>query len=312
MSLDLNGISVFVTVADAGSFARAAEKRHLTRSAVGKTIARLESKLGIQLFQRTTRKQNLTVEGSLFYEHCRRALAEISLAEDLLNAGKLQVSGRLRVSVPILLGHSCIAPLLTELSDEHQDLQLEISFSDRMTDLVEEGFDLAIRIGALPDTSALIVRSLGKHRMVFCAAQDYLQRYGEPQSIDELSEHHAVAYIRSGIVQKWQIKDSHGNLRQITPKAMLLMDDMQAIANATVAGKGVAWLPYWLVRERLVKGELTLLMGKFSGVSFPINAVWPNTEHLPLKVRMAVDKLVTKLPAVLTLVEPSLATLVTQ
>ncbi|MDF0606591.1 LysR family transcriptional regulator [Neisseriaceae bacterium TC5R-5] len=303
MSVDLNGIAVFVTAAEMGSFTRAAEKLHLTRSAVGKTIARLEERLSVLLFQRTTRKQSLTVEGVMFYEHCQRALAEIRLAEELLNNGKLEVSGRLRISMPVLFGHRCVAPVLTEFSAEHPLLQLEMSFSDRAVDFIEDRFDLAIRIGSLPDNSTLVARQLGEHRMVFCAAPSYLARCGEPQSLAALREHDAAAYIRAGIAQKWQLIDSEGQLQQIRPKAKLLMDDMQAIADAAVYGIGIVWLPYWLVREQLAKGALREVMAAFLSVSFPIQAVWPYTSRLPLKVRLAVDKLLLQLPARLSLIE---------
>ncbi|VEJ53282.1 D-malate degradation protein R [Pragia fontium] len=302
-SSDLRGISMFIAVANSGSFAGAAEKLHLTRSAVSKTIARLESKIGVTLFQRTTRKQSLTDEGQLFYEHCHRALNEIQRAQDILNEGKIQVSGCLRVSVPVLFGHLCIAPLLTELVQSHPNLQLEISFNDRAVDLIEDGFDFAIRIGALPERSSLIARQLGEHTMVFCASADYLRCHGEPNTKDDLSEHHAVAYIHSGILQKWQFIDEAGILQEIRPKAKIMMDDMQAVADAAMRGAGIAWLPYWLVREQIAQGKLKQVMKNTSGVNFPISVVWPYTQRLPLKVRVAVDKLLAELPEKLVLIE---------
>ena len=136
----LKGISVFVTAVEAGSFSLAASRLHLSRSAVGKTIARLEQRLAVRLFHRTTRSQSLTDDGALFYERCLRALEEIRSAETLLESGKQQVSGRLRVSMPVLFGRMCIAPLLTGLAREHPGLELELSFNDRIVDLIEDGF----------------------------------------------------------------------------------------------------------------------------------------------------------------------------
>jgi DNA-binding transcriptional LysR family regulator len=143
----------------------------------------------------------------LFYEHCRQALAAINTAETLLDSGKLEASGRLRVSVPALFGHHCITPLLTEFALEHSGLKLEISFNDRTVDLVGEGFDLAIRIGSLPDSSSLIARKLGAHGMIFWAAPSYLAQHGAPQTIEELSRADAIGYIQSGIVRKWLVRD---------------------------------------------------------------------------------------------------------
>ncbi|WP_397452824.1 LysR family transcriptional regulator [Pseudomonas sp. NA-150] len=302
MQSNLNGIEVFVAVVEAGSFAQAAVKRHITRSAVGKSIARLEHRLGILLFHRTTRSQNLTDEGALFHEYCLRALEEILAGEALLESGKWQVSGCLRVSMPVLFGHLCIAPILIELAEQHPGLTLEMSFNDRMVDLVEEGFDLAIRNGSLQDSGDLVARRLGEHHMAFCASPAYLMIRGEPKTIEDLKRHDAVAYMRFGRVLNWQLRVD-GQVQEIKPKARLLMDDLRAVTDATIANFGVAWLPYWLARNHLLRGELTEVLPDHSGVTFPINALWPRTPHLPLKTRVAVDALLAKLPARLEVLE---------
>ncbi|MCS4267215.1 LysR family transcriptional regulator [Serratia sp. BIGb0163] len=302
----LNGISVFVTAVEAGSFALAASRLHLSRSAVGKTIARLEQRLAVRLFHRTTRSLSLTDDGALFYERCLRALEEIRTAETLLESGKQQVSGRLRVSMPVLFGRMCIAPLLTSLAREHPGLELELSFNDRVVDLIEDGFDLAVRNGALPSSSGLVARSIGDHRMTLCAAPEYLRQHGEPKNLEQLTQHDAVTYMRAGVVRNWLIPDSDGKVQEVMPNKRLQMDDLQAMADATVAGFGIAWLPCWLVREALLKGELVRLMRDRPGMSFEAHAVWPQTPHLPLKVRLAVDTLVSKLPPSLAQVEKAL------
>ncbi|MFD1802684.1 LysR family transcriptional regulator [Mixta tenebrionis] len=303
MKSEMNSIPVFVTAAESVSFSQAAEKMHVTRSAVAKTISRLEERLGVSLFNRTTRSQSLTDEGSLYYESCRRALNEIKMAEDILEGGKLQASGKLRVTVPVLLGHFCISPLLTTLAKEHPRLELEISFSDRQVDLLEEGFDLAVRIGVLADSSSLIARKLASHTMVFCASPDYIRQAGEPASPDELKQHAAVAYIHSGRILKWRVKNQRDETVEITPPARIMMDDMQAVKDVAVTGGGIAWLPYWLVREQLVSGSLTEILKEQSSGSWPVYAVWPRTPHLSLKVRLAVDKLVNELPTMMAAVE---------
>ncbi|HCV66160.1 MAG TPA: LysR family transcriptional regulator [Serratia sp.] len=304
MRAELSGIPVFVAVAEAGSFANAAEKLHLTRSAISKIISRLEERLGVMLFLRTTRSQSLTDEGVLFYEHCRQALATINSAETLLESGKVQASGRLRVSMPVLFGHLCIAPVLTELAQQHPQLTLELSFSDRRVDLIDEGFDLAIRIGALPDSNSLVGRQLGQHGMTFCASPAYLRRCGEPQTLSELGQHQAVGYLHAGTLQQWQLKNAGGSLQEIKPQARIMMDDMQAITDAAVSGAGVVWLPYWLAREHLAEGRLVAVMRDYDSVDFPVNAVWPHAAYQPLKVRLAVDQLLAQLPARLALIAP--------
>lgn len=147
MANSFNGLDLFASVVEAGSFAQAAERLHLTRSAVGKGIARLEQRLGVQLFHRTTRSQSLTEEGALFHRHCLRALEEVRLGEAALASNKLTLNGSLKVSMPVLFGQLCVAPLLLELAQAHPGLALSLSFSDRKVDLVEEGLDLVIRNG---------------------------------------------------------------------------------------------------------------------------------------------------------------------
>lgn len=217
MSDRLSGISVLVSVVEAGSFALAANRLHLSRSAVGKTIARLEQRLGVRLFHRTTRSLNLTDDGALFYERCLRALEEIRVAENLLESGKRQVSGRLRVSMPVLIGRLCIAPVLTALAREHPGLELDLSFSDRVVDVAEEGFDLAVRNGPLPDSAGLVARKLGDNRMTLCASPDYLARCGTPSSVEELFQHDAIAYRYAAMIRSWLIPLADGTMREVMP-----------------------------------------------------------------------------------------------
>ncbi|CZY12458.1 MULTISPECIES: LysR family transcriptional regulator [Enterobacter cloacae complex] len=305
MTDTLKDIPVFVASVEAGSFAQAAVRLHLSRSAVGKSIARLEERLGVRLFHRTTRSQRLTDNGALFYERCLRALEEIRGAESQLETGKYQVSGRLRVAMPVLFGRQCIAPLLIELAQEHPGLELEMSFSDRIVDLVEEGFDMAVRNGTLADSAVLVARRLGVHRMVLCAAPDYLIKNGQPQSVDDLRQYTAINYTRAGRVLPWQLMDYDGTSRTFIPRSSLNMDDLQAIRDAALAGHGIAWLPCWMVIKEIHQGNLVPLFKQAPDVRFDVHAVWQQTPHLPLRVRIAIDMLVKRLPAVMSLEFPA-------
>lgn len=296
MSEKLKGISVFVTAVEAGSFSLAASRLHLSRSAVGKTISQLEQRLGVRLFQRTTRSVALTDDGALFYEHCLRALEEIQTAEALLDSGKQTVRGRLRVSMPMLYGRMCIAPLLTEFASQHPDLKMELLFSDRVSDLIEDGLDLVIRNGKLPDSSGLIARRIGLHRMVICASPGYLARCGEPQTIDDLSNHEVVNYINAGVPHRWVIPQDNGKTIEFVPKSRLLMDELQPVSAAAISGFGIAILPCWLIGEELQKGKLVRILRNYRENVYETHAVWLQTPHLPLKTRLAVDMLVSRLP----------------
>ncbi|MCC5810177.1 MAG: LysR family transcriptional regulator [Ectothiorhodospiraceae bacterium] len=292
----LTGISVFVEAAESGGFSAAARRLHLSRSAVGKTIARLEARLGVRLFHRTTRTQSLTNEGQAFHERCKRALEEIRAGEAMLESGRNEVAGSLRVTVPALFGRYCVAPVLTDLARKHPGLELELSFNDRNVDLVKERFDLAVRSGISGAGDGLIVRRIARHRMIVCGSSAYLESHGTPRSIADLSTHDMIVYARSGHVRTWVFPRKGGERTEITPRTRLRFDDIEAIADAATAGMGLAWLPWWLIRERVQADKLVpvpLVDGP--EYSFDIHALWPQTPHLPYRVRAAVDTLADSL-----------------
>jgi DNA-binding transcriptional LysR family regulator len=292
----LNGIAAFVQSVEAGSFALAAERMHLTRSAVGKSIARLERRLGVRLFHRTTRRQSLTEDGQAYYERCVRALAELDAGEAALDTGRRAPVGRLRVSVPVVFGRQCVAPVLLELARKHSGLIVEISFSDRVVDLVEEGFDLAVRIGKLADSTTLSARRLGTQRMGICAAPSYLAVHGTPVDIEELSQHAGILYGRGDQRAPWRVRAGDGSVREPHVESRLRFDDLQAIVDAAVAGAGLAWLPCWLTAPHVRAGALTLVMDSERVLATEINAVWPHTRYLSAKMRAAIDSLAAQLP----------------
>jgi len=299
MNERLDGIAVFVDVAEAGSFALAAQRLGVTRSAVGKIIARLELRLGVRLFVRTTRRHNLTEDGQIYYERCIRALAELDAAEAAFDGGKRAPSGRLRISVPVLFGRRCIAPVILRLMQKYPALQIEMSFNDRVADLVEEGYDLAVRIGTLPDTSKLVARRLGVQRMGICAAPDYLAQHGWPKRMEDFARHQGVAYSSTGRAVPWQLQAADGQVEEVNIDCRLRLDDLQAITDAAVAGAGLAWLPCWMIWHELRDQRLSLVMGADQLVATDIHVVWPRARHLPSKVRAAIDALVEEVPQVL-------------
>jgi DNA-binding transcriptional LysR family regulator len=292
----LSGVLAFVQAVEAGSFALAAQRMGLSRSAIGKSIARLEERLGTRLFQRTTRRQSLTDDGQAFYERCVRALAELEAAEAAVDSGRRAPTGRLRVTMPILFGRYCAAPLLWDLAREHPGLEVEISFSDRVVDLIEEGYDLAVRVAPLADQAGLTARRLGVQAMVVCASPAYLAKHGRPRTLEDLEQHEAVLYGRNGVSKPWQFPDGQGGMRQVSVPSRLRLDDLETIADAAVQGAGLAWLPCWLIGERLTQKQLTLVLQDVPRYANEIFAVWPQNKHLPSKVRTAIDVLVERIP----------------
>jgi len=295
----LSGIPEFVQVVESGSFAVAAERLHLTRSAVGKSIARLEQRLGARLFHRTTRQQSLTEEGQAFYDRCVRALGEIGEGEAQLSAGRREPSGVLRVSVPVLFGRHLVAPVLWRLAQKHPQLNVEISFSDRVVDLLEEGFDLAVRIGSLADSSSLASRRLGAQKMSICGSPAYLKRHGTPKSVADLADHTGIVYGRGTRARRWSVIDG-GKMQVGRIDSRLHFDDLQAIADAAIESVGLAWLPCWMVARYVRSGQLKLLMKSDQLSAGVVHAVWPKTPYPPSKTRVAIDALVAEVPSLMT------------
>jgi len=302
MSDALNGISVFVTAAETGSFSTAAAKLHLSRSAVGKTIARLEARLGVRLFHRTTRAQSLTEDGQAYFEHCLRALEMLRAGGQMLESGRHEASGRLRVTVPMLFGRRCVAPILIRLAMQYPKLELELNFTDQVADLIEDRFDLAIRNGR-PDGRplggnghGLKMRRIALQRMTVCAAPAYLARHGTPLALDELARYEAVVYGRNGTAKAWSFPQEGGAPLEILPPHRMRLDDLGAIADAAIDGLGMAWLPCWLIRDAVRAGQLVPVLTGQSQQVFESYALWPETPHLPLRVRLAIDALAAELP----------------
>lgn len=297
MSEMLNGVDAFVAAVETGSFAAAAERLNLTRSAVAKTIARMEERLEVRLFHRTTRSIALTEDGQVYYERCVRALDELRAGQAALDSGRREAAGRLRVSVPVLFGRRCIAPVLARLADDHPKLALEISFSDRPVDLIEDGFDLAIRNTAIGDGSGLMSRAISLQRQTVCASPAYLARRGRPETLDDLLAHDAISYGRAGRVRAWQFPVGADAPREVAPRSRLVFDDLEAMADAAEAGHGITWLPCWLIRERVRLGTLVPLLENVPCLVFRTYALWPETPHLPLRVRLAIDAIVAAMEA---------------
>jgi DNA-binding transcriptional LysR family regulator len=295
----LTGISEFVAVVEAGGFAAAAARMNLSRSAVGKTVARLEERIGARLLHRTTRVVTLTRDGEVFYEHCLRALAAIRAGKAGLDSGKEQPAGKVRVTVPVIFGRYCVAPVLYEVAKEHPGLVLEIAFSDRPVDLIEEGYDLAVRNGELPAASGLMTRALARQRMTVCASPAYLAAYGRPLAIAELASHQAIDYASASRTRSWLFPDRRGRRVEVTMNGRIRLDDLEAMSDAAAAGLGLAWLPCWLIRERVASGELVRVLDDLPAAEFRSYALWPQAPFVPSRVRVLMDALASRLPAMM-------------
>jgi DNA-binding transcriptional LysR family regulator len=292
----LVSMAVFVKAVDLGSFAAAADALALSAPMVGKHVRFLEERLGVRLINRTTRRQSLTDLGRAYYERCRAVLAEADAADAMATEQTSEPQGRLRIAMSVHFGRRCVTPVLIALAQRHPKLELDLFYSDRLIDLTEGEHDLAIRTGALEDSGNLTARRVAQQRMVVCAAPSYLKRHGRPKAIADLAGHAAIIYRRSARISPWLFPREGARPIEIVPQGRLRLDDLDAIADAAVSGMGLAWLPFWLVRDRIAAGALATLLPQEPGYLYDATALWLQTPHLPLKVRLAIDALAAELP----------------
>ncbi|MGV7196492.1 LysR family transcriptional regulator [Xanthomonas axonopodis] len=282
----VKGIDVFVGAADAGSFTAAAERLSLTSSAVGKAIARLEARLGVRLFARTTRRLELTDAGAAFYRVCVKVLDELEEAEHVLRAEGQVPTGRLRLDVPVSFGRRKVLPVLLPFFQQHPGLQPSLSFTDRFVDMAEEGIDVAVRIGG-PERwpGSLGHRYLGHETYVFCAAPQYLAQRGTPQRIDEVVNHAAVIYAKAdGSSSPWLLRHDEGPVEQRPMHGRVVLGNAEAQVDAVAAGLGIAQLPTWLIDDHLQRGSLVTVLPQCDTDGLPLHLVWMRARQLLPKV----------------------------
>ncbi|MEI9405754.1 LysR family transcriptional regulator [Mesorhizobium argentiipisi] len=297
----LESMDVFVKAVDLGSFAAAAAALDLSGPMVGKHVRFLEERLGVRLINRTTRRQSLTDFGRAYYERCRIVLAEAQAADALAADQLSEPRGKLRVTMPAHFGRHCVTPILLAFARRYPTLELDLSLSDRFADLVEDGFDLAIRTGTLDDRAGVIARRVARQRMIVCASPSYIESFGRPLQPEDIASHQAIIYRRLGqALQPWLFPRDEDSVAEIIPAGRLRLDDLDAIAYAATDGMGLAWLPYWLVRDRIEDGTLVRLLPEQRDYPYDCHALWLQTPHLPLKVRLAVDALAAGLPKMMS------------
>lgn len=284
----LSGLMPFVKTAELGSFVAAGRSLGLSASAVGKGVTRLEQQLGVRLFQRTTRSLSLTAEGRMFQERCRRILDDLDDAQAALVESTETPRGRLRITLPIASFQLFQSAFLAFMS-LYPDIELDIDFSDQMVDLVEEGIDVAIRSGGLPD-SRLMRRSLPSVQLVLCASPAYLERHGTPQIPRDMDGHIGVRfrYFKSGKLQEWPLRRKVGEA-ELRTKTALICNNMEMIRSALLNGTGIGTIPDFLANEHLVSGSLQAILKGYLIAPDQMSMVWPSSRQLSQKIRVFVD-----------------------
>ena len=282
----LKDILPFVASVESGSFTAAAERLHVTGSAVSKSVSRLETRLGSRLLERTTRSLHLTDAGSAYYQTCLRILEDLAEAEAVLAAQRTIPSGRLRLAVPTTYGRLNVMPLLMPFCQQHPELALSLSFSDRFVDLFEEGVDVAVRIGGAPDLPASLGwRNMGREQMQFCASPAYLAREGRPEDEAALLNHRAILYERvDGSTKPWLFitEDGQPHWREVPYR--LALGDVDAQLQAVIAGLGVAQMPSWLIQHAVKQGDLEIILPQLQPEGLTLSVVWPRRKQFLPKV----------------------------
>jgi len=288
---NLNGIFAFITTAQLGSFTAAAERLGLTKSAVAKSVSRLEERLGLKLFHRSTRRLSLTPDGELYLASCRKAVDILEHAESILSTHIEKPSGRLRVDLPAAFGRKLVLPLLLEISELNPELSLAISFNERYVDLIDEGIDFVVRIGELRDSSGLIARQLTTQKLALCASPKYVEKHGQPETVEDIDRHRCIVGFRTEQAIVWCLKEQDGSIRRFIPPVGHEYGDGDAMLCATLNGQGLCQLPRWLIQEHLNSGQLVEVLSQYSGCEVPIHILWPKSSHLMPKIRHTVDVL---------------------
>lgn len=289
----LNGLLAFVKTAELGSFVAAGRVLELSASAVGKAVARLERDTGVRLLQRSTRRMQLTAEGRLFHERCRRILDELADAQATLAQSRGQPRGQLRISAPVV-GHHFLLPVLPGFLARYPEVELDLHFTDRSVDPIDEGVDVVIRSGELPD-SGLVSRPLQRFRLGLWASPAYLAQHGEPTQLDELAQHAAVRFRHpnTGKLLDWPVTESPGpgDPPPLRLRTVLSCNHVEAVFNAALRGVGIVCLPDFLVREAVAEGRLRPVLPGTMGTTGQFKALWLAGRQLSPKVRAFVDHL---------------------
>jgi DNA-binding transcriptional LysR family regulator len=289
----LAAIRVFAQVVESGSFAKAADRLGLSTSAASRHVAELEGHLQTRLLNRTTRRVGLTESGRAFYERAVQLLADLSEAEQEASSATVVPRGTIRLTTSVNFGVRHVAPAIAEFMARHPEVRFDVSLSDRVVDLVEEGFDLAIRIGP-PGPDNLVARKLGETRLVPCASPQYLAKHGAPKTPEELERHNCFTYEYVSPRHVWRFRDRSGAEHTVRVAGQLHSNNGDLLAEVAAQGTGVVFEPAFIVGPEVRAGRLVPLLQDFVPPPVPIYALYPSRKHLSAKVRRFVEFLVER------------------
>lgn len=280
-------MQTFKRIVEAGSISKAADQLDTVKSAVSRRLVAVEKRLNVKLLQRTTRRQTLTEAGQRYYQQCLRLLDDIAEAEALVANIDAGLTGQLKISAPVSFGLTCLGPALLAFQKSHPQLELSIDFNDKFVDLIAEGFDLAIRIGTLEDSS-LIAKKLSTSRLVICASPSYLKQYGTPKTPHDLLINHHILHYRSP-TEVWQFIENKATFSLQLP-GRLTANNGNFLCDAAIAGQGIIYTPDFICYDAIKRGALTSLLNNFLHNNIlGIFAVYPQTRYLPKRSQILIE-----------------------
>ena len=288
----LEDMQVFIRVVDAGGISRAAEQMGLAKSAVSRRLTELEARLGVRLLNRTTRTSNLTEAGRGFYERSIKIIDDIGELNALTQGSNTTLEGTINLAVPLSFGLSHLAPAIDDFIKQHPELTINIDFSDRQLNLIEEGLDLAVRIADLKDSS-LMARKISPIRTMICASPDYLKAHGTPETLDDLKHHQMLHYNLSNS-SSWKLTDKQGEQHFINVAAKIIANNGDFLKDMAIAGHGIIMIPTFISWKAIAMGELIPILSDYNAPQLNAYAVYPQTRYLSQRTRMLIDFLVER------------------
>jgi DNA-binding transcriptional LysR family regulator len=287
----LNGMRTYAAVVSTGSFTAAAERLGISRALTSKYVGQLEDHLGVRLLNRTTRRLNVTEVGRAYFERCRQLVDEVDELESAVSDQQTAPRGRLLIAAPTTFGEMFLAQAVARYLDEYPEVSIELVLADRFVNLVDEGFDLAVRIGNLQDSS-LIARRLASCRLVVCASHEYLRRTGTPAHPSDLERHCCIYDTNQGSGNSWPFRDIDHRF-SVSVKGNLRVNGAVAVREAMLAGQGIGYSPAYAIGDELRTGKLKIILENYESDELGIYAVYPHNRHLATKVRSFIDFLIT-------------------
>ena len=286
-------MDTFIRVVEDGGISAAAERLGVAKSAVSRRLKELEAHLGVELFHRTTRRMNLTDTGRAFYQQSIRILDDLLEAELSASQAHGELRGNLRVALPLSFGLMHLGPAINEFMQKHPQIEFDLDFNDREVDLMQEGFDLAIRIGHLQDSS-LIARRLATIQGSMCASPDYLKQMGAPETPGDLSKHRCLVYNLLRDYEYWHLADKDGQRVKVKINAHLKASNGEFLRDAAIRGMGIVYMPTFITYQAIERGELVHVLPDYRNPQAAVHAIYPQTRHLSHRVRAFVDFLVDR------------------